>query len=209
MILKKIKSAISIIRKLGLHNFIIGYLNLFFYTLIKPIFGFEEWHRSNPFHLRPYKKYVVDLINELNPNTTIEVGCGLGEMLQRVKSKKKIGIDPSPNVIKANRLVHTFSNTEWVVGDISAINDLDTKDIDVIFMIGWLHIIKPKELQKLLISICDKTKYLVVDRFIKDLNEKDFFHDFSYLEDSMDLISEKKTDKDDVRSYCIYKRKEI
>ena len=84
MIIRKIKSAIKTIKYIGLYNFILGNINLIFYTLLKPIFGFEEWHRSNPYHFRPYKKYVIDLINELNPKTTIEVGCGLGEMLEKV-----------------------------------------------------------------------------------------------------------------------------
>ena len=210
MIIKKIKSAIKVIQNLGLYNFTLGNINLFFYTLLKPIFGFEEWHRSNPYHFRPYKRYVVDLINELNPKTTIEVGCGLGEMLEKVKSENKIGIDPSQKVIKANKYIYPFSNTRWIVGDINTIIDIDIKNIDVIFMIGWLHIIKPEELEKLLMSICHKTKYLVIDKFNTPfLNEKDFFHDFSYLENYMDLILEKTPKDDNIRSYFIYKKKEI
>ena len=207
MIIRKIKSAIKTIKYIGLYNFILGNINLIFYTLLKPIFGFEEWHRSNPYHFRPYKKYVVNLINELNPKTTIEVGCGLGEMIEKVKSKNKIGIDPSQNVIQANRYIYPFSNTRWVVGDINTINSIDIKNIDVIFMIGWLHIVKPEDVKKLLMSICNKTEYLVIDKFIPPLHEKDFLHDFSYLENSMNLILEKIPEDDNIRSYCIYKKK--
>ena len=54
-----------------------------------------------------------------------------------------------------------------------------------------------------------KIIYLVIDKFIPPLNENDFLHNFSYLENSMDLILDKTPDKDNIRSYCIYKRKAI
>jgi SAM-dependent methyltransferase len=207
MIIKKIKSACSIINHIGLYNFIIGYLYVIYFTILKSIFKFDEWHKSNPYHLRPYKKFAVDIINNLNPKTTIEIGCGLGEMLVRIKGNTKIGIDPSAAVINSNKFIHPFSNTKWLVGDTNTINDLKIKDIDVIFMIGWTHEVNPEDLKNLLMSICNKTKFLVLDKFIKDINQESYLHNFTYLDEYMDLISEHTPENDDIRSYFIYKKK--
>src|SRR5882724_2411371 len=48
---------------------------------IRRVFRFDEWHANAPYACRPYKKSVVDLANSLRPNTVVEVGCGLGEIL--------------------------------------------------------------------------------------------------------------------------------
>lgn len=88
MIIKKFKSALKLIKNIGLSNFVLGYGKFFYFKILSIYFNFDDWHAKNSFNLAPYKKYLVSTINELNPSCVIDIGCGLGEILFRVKSKK-------------------------------------------------------------------------------------------------------------------------
>ena len=40
---------------------------------------------------RPYKREVVDIVNSLRPNSVVEVGCGLGEIVGRACARERFG----------------------------------------------------------------------------------------------------------------------
>lgn len=209
MFQKKIKSFFKIIKNIGLSNFVLGYSNLFIFKILSIFFNFDNWHANNPYYLTPYKKYLVSMINELNPSYTIDIGCGLAEILLRVNSKKKLGIDVSKNVIKANRFIYYFSNISWKVGSVNVIKDLKIYNADLICMINWLHIIPPHELKTILVDISKHSKYVLVDKWnVKPHPPNIFVHDFEYLYETMTLIKYV-TLHNSNREYLVFKSKLI
>ena len=197
------------VKKIGLPNFMIGYINFFFFNLLRFFFNFEKWHVTNPYNLAPYKSYLVKIINDLKSECTIDVGCGLGEILFRANSKKKIGIDISPNVIRANKFIYFFSNIEWRIGSFDLIQDLNLKKVDLICIINFMHVIPPCKLKKKLLIISKHSKYLLIDVWNdKPEVNKIFIHDFHYLHETMKLIN-KVTFKDSNKQYLVFKNKII
>ena len=170
-------------------------------------FNFENWHTNNPYYLTPYKKYLVSMINELNPSYVIDIGCGLGEILYRANSKKKLGIDVSKNVIKANRFIYFFSNISWKIGSVNVIKDLKINNADLICMINWLHIIPSHELKTILVGISKHSQYLLVDKWNEKPHPSNIFvHDFKYLYETMTLVKNV-TFHNSNKEYLVFKSK--
>jgi hypothetical protein len=77
-----------------------------FYALLARVYGFDKWHYRVVRENCGYFRRVKALHDELDPVVTIDIGCGLGEIVTGLKSKVRIGIDMDPAVIQAARLVH-------------------------------------------------------------------------------------------------------
>ena len=45
----------------------------------------HEWHLQRTFYCRNYKMLSLQIINNLKPKLYIYLGCGLGEILSKVK----------------------------------------------------------------------------------------------------------------------------
>ena len=58
-----------------------------------------EWH----FYCREYKIKTLEIIKKIKPNYYIDIGCGLGEILNKVElsEKNKFGFDIDYNLTKA------------------------------------------------------------------------------------------------------------
>lgn len=74
----------------GLLNTMIGIIKSFvLYRILHIFFHFDKWHMNAIYNITPYKKEVVKIINEIRPKFVIEIGCGLGEIISRIKAYKK------------------------------------------------------------------------------------------------------------------------
>ena len=127
-------------------NKFLCYANRIFYMIFQKIFKFGKWHANAPFYCRPYKKKVVDIINDLKPVTIIEIGCGLGEIISRVNARNKYGIDIDANAIKFGALL--ARNVTFINGSFDAIYKIPEKHIDVLVLINWTHGLEPAFIKK-------------------------------------------------------------
>lgn len=84
------------------------------YGILQKIFGFHKWHMT-PVEQRPYGMEVIKWCNRLlasdgdaNRGKVIEVGCGLGDIVAKIKTKNenKEGYDIDEKVIKAAKIIH-------------------------------------------------------------------------------------------------------
>lgn len=76
------------------------------YAVLSRVCGFDSWHYLVVRENCGYFRKVKALHESLNPSVTIEIGCGLGEVVSGLRSEVLIGIDREPAVIQAARLVH-------------------------------------------------------------------------------------------------------
>jgi uncharacterized UPF0146 family protein len=84
------------------------------YGILQKIFGFHKWHMT-PVEQRPYGMEIIKWCNRLlargigaNSGKVIEVGCGLGDIVAKIKTKNsnKVGYDIDEKVIKAAKIIH-------------------------------------------------------------------------------------------------------
>ena len=58
-------------------------------------FGLSKWHLASAEN-KPYIKDIVAFVNTLHYQSVCELGCGLGDILSRLKMPEKYGFDVNP-----------------------------------------------------------------------------------------------------------------
>ena len=179
-ILKKIISPLDTYRQIqvngGLLIFVKGLLKRPYYWFLQRLFHFDKWH-TMPIEHRPYAlelcRYVNELIEKEGLENVVEIGCGLGEILARIKVGQRIGFDVEENVIRAGRAIN--KTIEFHTG---TFGDVRGRDIDVLIAVNFTHNIAPDELQRQFTEVLlnNKVKFIVVDSVAYK-----YFHDFGKL----------------------------
>ena len=146
---------------------------------LRMLFGFDGWHARSPLSARPYRKGLAALVGNLDPNCVVEVGCGLGAILSRIKAKERYGYDIDPGVIRAARFLHGRS-VRFIEG---GFGEVLRADIDVLIAVNWIHDVPPDQLERWLTPLLPTVRYLLVDAVdpATPLNYR-HYHDFSFLE---------------------------
>jgi SAM-dependent methyltransferase len=112
------------------------------YKRLQERFAFDPWHVKSPFPRRPYKARVVTLVNSFAPQTVVEIGCGLGEILSRIEAQHRFGFDLEAAVIAAADHQHGARAT-FRAGDLrrpEEIAGIVNRPIDVLVAVNWPHI---------------------------------------------------------------------
>ena len=147
----------------------------------------DPWHLKGTFQCRIYKKLAYKLVMELEPSLYIDIGCGLGEILSKIKlpAHQKIGLDIGKGIgksitkINKNKFIF-FENEKNLINYFTKIND--EKKI-VITMLNFCHNISHNDLVRRL-EIYKKTlgKYiLIIDNIFTRSKEYRYdHHDFLY-----------------------------
>ena len=126
---------------------------------------------------RPYAlelcRYVNELIEKEWLENVVEIGCGLGEILARIKVRQRIGFDVDENVVMAAKPLH--KKIEFHKG---TFGDVRGRDIDVLIAVNFTHNIAPDELQRQFADLLanNKVKFIVVDSV-----EYTYFHNFATI----------------------------
>jgi hypothetical protein len=152
-------------------------------SALRALFGFDSWHAAAPYSCRPYKRLVVELANALNPTIAVEIGCGLGDIIGRVKAVDRIGIDVDSRVIRAARFLHCGRGS-WFHGGGDCVERVvpQGSTIDCLIMVNWIHVLSPERLSELLLPVLPRTRYLILD--VIDADGPDSYrhkHDFRFL----------------------------
>lgn len=138
---------------------------------LKKIFNFTNWHYEACFECRPYKKQILNIVNQIAPDTIVDIGCGLGEILSKTNSKYKYGIDPDLSVIRAEYL---YPNIKFYNGDseymfkIMDSYKIKTPSQSLLIASNWTHNINKKDIELSLRKGLDYFDFIVIDIF----NEK-------------------------------------
>ena len=116
----------------------------------------KDWHLNGTFYCRTYKLLSLELINSLNPKLYIDLGCGLGEILSKVKLPKsnKIGFDKDNllrNAInKINKNKFIFFEDESLLIEYAKVIRTSKKDLVVISMLNFIHDLSLEELKAMI-----------------------------------------------------------
>ncbi|MBT8525972.1 hypothetical protein G6724_08435 [Polynucleobacter paneuropaeus] len=143
----------------------------------------DPWHATAPYQCRPYKAQVVKMVNATSPNSVLEIGCGLGDIVSRIQAKNKFGVDLDPMVIKVAKELHGQRAifTEISLGSSEIKKLIESKSIDFLLMCNWPHTLEWADLnaqvEKLLFN--DSLKYILVDGIPESIRKDCFHHGMS------------------------------
>jgi SAM-dependent methyltransferase len=176
------------------------------FRAIRRVFRFDAWHANAPYSCRPDKKSVVDLANSLHPNTVVEVGCGLGEILSRINARNRYGLDLDARVIRAARFLHP-RGIVWIAGAAATLQQRmgSVAFIDCLIMVNWIHNLSSEELAAALVPLLPKTRFVIVDAM--DQNAPASYrvkHDFAFLTGQATRLAAVRV-PDEPRSFLLFR----
>ena len=148
-----------------------------------------QWHLNGTFHCRNYKKVSLEIIESIKPKLFIDIGCGLGEILQRVSMdyRYKIGYDIDERLEKLYKKYYInkykFFTKEIQLFDYIKKLNLSNNNSKVISMLNFIHLVSEEELNKMISKYYEKIgEYiLLIDNIhIKEKKYKYDHHDLLY-----------------------------
>jgi SAM-dependent methyltransferase len=197
----KIKRKCVAIFRIGLLSYCRIFLDRIWFRIIAWYFKFDPWHSSAPFSSRPYKKTVVNLANDLSPDSVVEIGSGLGELLFRIKARKRYGYDIDLGVIRAARFLYS-KDISFYHGDATQVHQ---DNIDLLLMINWIHNLSPQKLEEILLSLAPRVKYMLLDAIDDDGPDSyRYKHDFNFLKGVAERLSITRA-PDEPRSFHLFR----
>ena len=123
----------------------------FFNYLLMFVFKFEKWHVT-PYLARPYAVALVEYLNSSKMhNSILEIGCGLGDILRRVKYDVRLGLDINLEAVQAANFISQY--VDYSATNINFLqSDLFSSDIkgkyDVVVSCNWIHRVPPDVLRE-------------------------------------------------------------
>ena len=129
------KHLFSKIKEVGIVNCIVGFLKREKYKRMQKVYHFDSCHIS-PYELRKYLQVIAAYINEKKANVVVDIGCGLGGMLRRIKAENRVGIDVHEEVISAAKKL----SNEDITYQVGSFQELQMeKPIDYLVTLGFMH----------------------------------------------------------------------
>jgi SAM-dependent methyltransferase len=118
--------------------------------LLQRVYGFDRWHVGHA-----SEPYVADIVRCLNsrPATgrqaVVEIGCGLGDILRRLRFRTRLGLDSDPRVLAAARLLSLFQGDAKPHFEVFEFPEARLAGVyDAIIMVNWIHQIDPEQLRQ-------------------------------------------------------------
>lgn len=136
------------IAKYGIKRWSIGVVKYFRNIILLKRYGFSKWHIT-PIEFRDYAVDVVRFSRFLrhkgiisDNSFIVEIGCGLGEMLNGINHTNSIGIDISKSVISCASQLYT--NIDFCTGSFDCIKGYN---IGMLMLINFIHEIDQQTLK--------------------------------------------------------------
>lgn len=123
------------VKEVGLINCVKGAVLRERYKKLQKKYGFDTWHFS-PYEWREYLQKTALYINAHDAKKVVDIGCGLGLLLQHVEADTRIGMDIHEEVIMAAKELSGKTIT-YRVGSFSEI--IGEEGIDYLITLGFTH----------------------------------------------------------------------
>lgn len=166
--------------------------------IMKLVYKFDKWHCFY-YYDKPYAIDIVKFCNKLiNKESALEIGCGLGDIIRRLKFIHKNGWDISQEVLRAARLFSWLQLSKVEFMQANFLCDTPQKKYDVIICVNWIHVISPDVLRERLHYLfncnLNDNGYLIIDT-VQEKSYK-YNHNINFLTKGLKSNTEK------IGDYC-------
>lgn len=137
------------------------------------IFRFHKWHILSNIHFSCYKNIVVYVANYIvKPESVVEMGCGLGEIISRINSPKLVAIDNDDKVLKAAAFINIRNGIEYRCQDLRILQSIEI--FDLLILVNFTDSIEPENLKNYLMPyiLRANNKFIIIDETIKIIERK-------------------------------------
>jgi len=115
--------------------------------LLKLVFRFDDWH-VNIIADRLYAQAIVRHCNNKPDRTSVvEIGCGLGDIIRRLKYGIKLGLDMDQHVIRAAKFNSCLSLSPVTFRQFTFPDDELEHEYSTIITVNWVAEIQPDVLK--------------------------------------------------------------
>ncbi|MDE7339400.1 MAG: SAM-dependent methyltransferase [Lachnospiraceae bacterium] len=128
------KKVMRKMKEVGFKNVVRGGLKKVKYRTLIEKYHFDTWH-LNPYEWKEYAQACVRCINSRSCGTVVDIGCGLGEILQHIKADKRIGLDLQEEVVMAAREL----NRGEIRFETGSFGDLTERPVDYLITLNFMH----------------------------------------------------------------------
>ncbi len=108
-------------------------------------FRFDRWHLGHPDEA--YVRPIVDFLNRRpapDRRTIVEIGCGLGDILRRVRFRSRLGLDRDSRAVAAARVLAAARGQRALAFRRFEFPDSPLEGrYDAIVLVNWIHQVPP------------------------------------------------------------------
>ena len=169
----------------------------------------DPWHLNGTLYCRKYKIKTLEIINKIKPDFYIDIGCGLGEILNKanLKSSNKFGFDIDKKLdlaIKKTNPNFYFSSNKKNFFNLLRRKVKGVNLIIVVSLLNFAHTISDEELLNYLNTLNEILgPYILITDSIFD-SSKEYKYSHKSILDKQENIIEYIEKVDQIRSlYCI------
>ena len=117
--------------------------------ILRRFYGFDGWHVGHAGEV-----YAADIVRYLNAQpeaergAVVEIGCGLGDILRRLRFRDRLGLDRDTGALAAARFLARLRGARqprFEAFDFPG--DRLTGTYDCVIMVNWIHEIDPAALR--------------------------------------------------------------
>jgi len=117
-------------------------------AVLQRIYGFDRWHVGHSGE--PYVQDIVDALNrwpEPSRDAVVEIGCGLGDIVRRLRFRRRVGLDRDSGALAAARFLSRFSTVAPPVFEPFEFPGSPLHGVyNAIIMVNWIHQVDPETL---------------------------------------------------------------
>lgn len=176
----------------------------FYYFFLTKKYNINNWHLYNNLNTRSYKKDIIDFCNLKNFEIVLDYGCGFGDIIREINSKKKYAYDNDPNIVKISKMLFPNNiNIEFL--NKRGLLELKKNKIDCVLFINFLHEYDEEEVKKIINPYID-SKFILLDGINFNVKGYRYFHDYKFLSKNYN-IQKKEFKEENDRSFFILERK--
>lgn len=154
------EKAMRKLKEVGFRNVLVGSIKKLRYVQMIKKYHFDAWHLS-PYEWKEYAQICVRYVNSHSCKTVVDIGCGLGEILQHIKADTKIGFDLQEEVIMAARELNS-GKIDFKVG---SFGELTETSVDYLITLNFMHGRTEPEWAETYrtVAVCNDIRHFIVD----------------------------------------------
>jgi hypothetical protein len=117
-------------------------------AVLQRIYGFDSWHVGHAGE--PYVRDIADALNrwpETSRDAAVEIGCGLGDIVRRLRFRRRVGLDRDRGALAAARFLARFSTGSPPEFEPFEFPGTPLRGVyNAIIMVNWIHQVDPDTL---------------------------------------------------------------